>query len=140
MDGRVGREVYAQADLKVCDSRILSLLARMRGVTLPVYPGSDMTADLLESSAAEGLTIAVFGPDRAAFNTLALPGKAARYLKITAPEQLASPEMAGTRTVNSQPRRRLPLTVVASNRATTASVPCRHQAQPATRRPRGVLK
>ena len=33
--------------------------------------------------------------DLTAFNTLALPGKAARYLKITAPEQLASPEMAG---------------------------------------------
>ena len=62
MDGRVGREVYADADLKVCDSRILSHLARLRGVTLPVYPGSDMTADLLASSAAEGLTIAVFGP------------------------------------------------------------------------------
>ena len=48
----------------------LSHLARLRGVSLPVYPGSDMTADLLASPAAEGLTIAVFGPDRAAFNAL----------------------------------------------------------------------
>jgi N-acetylglucosaminyldiphosphoundecaprenol N-acetyl-beta-D-mannosaminyltransferase len=78
MDGRVAREVYADADLKVCDSRILSHLARLRGVTLPVYPGSDMTADLLASPAAEGLTIAVFGPDRAAFNDLA-----ARYPRQT---------------------------------------------------------
>ena len=66
MDGRVGREVYEGAALKVCDSRILSHLARLRGVTLPVYPGSDMTADLLASPAAEELVIAVFGPDRAA--------------------------------------------------------------------------
>jgi N-acetylglucosaminyldiphosphoundecaprenol N-acetyl-beta-D-mannosaminyltransferase len=78
MDGRVGREVYEGADLKVCDSRILSHLARLRGVALPVYPGSDMTADLLASPAAEGLIIAVFGPDRAAFNDLA-----ARYPRQT---------------------------------------------------------
>ncbi len=78
MDGRVSRDVYESATLKVCDSRILSHLARLRGVTLPVYPGSDMTADLLASPAAEGLTIAVFGPDRAAFNDLA-----ARYPRQT---------------------------------------------------------
>lgn len=80
MDGRVGREVYADADLKICDSRILSHLARLRGLRLPVYPGSDMTADLLASPLAEGLGIGVFGPDRAAFDDLA-----ARYprLKLT---------------------------------------------------------
>ncbi|HZV85587.1 MAG TPA: WecB/TagA/CpsF family glycosyltransferase [Brevundimonas sp.] len=71
MDGRVARDVYAGADLKVCDSRILAHLARLRGVRLPVYPGSDLTADLLASPTAEGLTVAVFGPDRAQFDTLA---------------------------------------------------------------------
>lgn len=78
MDGRVARDVYEGADLKVCDSRILSHLARLRGVALPVYPGSDMTADLLESPEAEGLIIAAFGPDRAAFDDLA-----ARYPRQT---------------------------------------------------------
>jgi len=83
MDGRVGRDVYEGAALKVCDSRILSHLARLRGVALPVYPGSDMTADLLASPAAEGLTIAVFGPDRAAFNDLAAryPRQRLKYLE-----------------------------------------------------------
>ena len=71
MDGRVSRDVYEGADLKICDSRILGHLARMRGIALPVYPGSDMTADLLASPAAERLTIGVFGPDRAAFDDLA---------------------------------------------------------------------
>ena len=70
MDGRVARDIYEGADLKVCDSRVLSHLARLRGVALPVYPGSDLTADLLASPAAEGLVIAVFGPDRAAFDDL----------------------------------------------------------------------
>jgi len=78
MDGRVPRDVYDGADLKICDSRILAHLARLRGVALPVYPGSDMTADLLASTAAEGLVIAVFGPDRAAFDDLA-----ARYPRQT---------------------------------------------------------
>lgn len=78
MDGRVPREVYDGADLKICDSRILSHLAGLRGVRLPVYPGSDLTADLLASTGAEGLVIAVFGPDRAAFDDLA-----ARYPRQT---------------------------------------------------------
>lgn len=78
MDGRVGREVYADADLKICDSRILAHLARLRGLRLPVYPGSDMTADLLASPLADGLRIGVFGPDRAAFDDLA-----ARYPRVT---------------------------------------------------------
>lgn len=71
MDGRVEAEVYDGAALKVCDSRILAHLARLRGKILAVYPGSDMTADLLASPLAHDLTIGVFGPDRAAFNDLA---------------------------------------------------------------------
>jgi exopolysaccharide biosynthesis WecB/TagA/CpsF family protein len=70
MDGRVPPDVYAGADVKICDSRILAHLARLRGVRLPVYPGSDLTGDLFAAPASEGLTIAVFGPDRAAFREL----------------------------------------------------------------------
>lgn len=70
MDGRVSRDVYEGAALKICDSRILAHLARLRGVTLPVYPGSDMTADLLAAPEAERLTFGVFGPDRAGFDDL----------------------------------------------------------------------
>ncbi len=83
MDGRVGADVYAGAGLKVCDSRILAHLARLRGLSLPVYPGSDMTADLLASPAAEGLVIAVFGPDRAAFDDLAAryPRQSLRWIE-----------------------------------------------------------
>lgn len=68
MDGRVEPEVYDGATLKVCDSRILAHLARLRGKRLAVYPGSDMTADLLASD--DDLTVGVFGPDRAAFDDL----------------------------------------------------------------------
>ena len=83
MDGRVSREVYDGATLKVCDSRILAHLARLRGKRLDVYPGSDLTADLLASPEAEGLTIAVFGPDRVAFDELAAryPRQTLRFLE-----------------------------------------------------------
>ncbi len=40
------REAYAQADLCLCDSRVLARLARMSGVSLPVVPGSDLVAAL----------------------------------------------------------------------------------------------
>lgn len=85
MDGRVEPEVYDGAALKVCDSRILAHLARLRGKRLSVYPGSDMTADLLGSPLADGLTIGVFGPDRAAFDDLSARYPNRRFTFIDAP-------------------------------------------------------
>jgi exopolysaccharide biosynthesis WecB/TagA/CpsF family protein len=83
MDGRVEPEVYDGAALKICDSRILAHLARLRGKALAVYPGSDLTADLLASE--RDLTIGVFGPDRAAFDELAARFPARRLRFIEAP-------------------------------------------------------
>jgi len=83
MDGRVEPEVYDGATLKICDSRILAHLARLRGKTLAVYPGSDMTADLLASG--HDLTIGVFGPDRAAFDDLVACFPRRRFVFIDAP-------------------------------------------------------
>lgn len=85
MDGRVEADVYASAALKVCDSRILAHLARLRGKRLSVYPGSDLTADLLASPLANGLTIGVFGPDRAAFDDLVARYPGRRFTFIDAP-------------------------------------------------------
>ena len=83
MDGRVEPDVYRGADLMICDSRILAHLARLRGKTLAVYPGSDLTADLLASD--HDLTIGVFGPDRAAFDDLAARYPRRRFTFIDAP-------------------------------------------------------
>lgn len=85
MDGRVAEDVYRGADLKICDSRILRHLARLRGKRLSVYPGSDMTADLLASDAAADLRIAVFGPDRAAFDDLTIRYPKAQLSFLDAP-------------------------------------------------------
>lgn len=83
MDGRVEADVYNGAALKVCDSRILAHLARLRGKALAVYPGSDLTADLLASD--HDLTIGVFGPDRAAFDDLVARYPGRRFTFIEAP-------------------------------------------------------
>jgi N-acetylglucosaminyldiphosphoundecaprenol N-acetyl-beta-D-mannosaminyltransferase len=41
-------EIYEDAELSLCDSRIVSLIGRFSGVSLPVVTGSDLTAILLE--------------------------------------------------------------------------------------------
>lgn len=96
MDGRVGADVYQGADLKICDSRILSHLARLKGKRLSVYPGSDMTADLLGSKAARELTIAVFGPDRGAFDDLVACYPQARLVFLDAPMLVPDTPVWGT--------------------------------------------
>ena len=83
MDGRVEAAVYDGAALKICDSRILAHLARLRGKALAVYPGSDLTADLLASD--HDLTIGVFGPDRAAFDDLVARYPRRRFTFVDAP-------------------------------------------------------
>lgn len=46
--GEQTSRLYAEADLSLCDSRILALLARPLGVTLPLVTGSDLTSILFE--------------------------------------------------------------------------------------------
>ncbi len=60
------RPLYEGAWRVFCDSRVLSRLARVSGLTLPVITGSDLTADLIARAAKDGLTIAVIGPTDAA--------------------------------------------------------------------------
>ena len=60
------RPLYERAWRVFCDSRVLSRLARVGGLSLPVITGSDLTADLIARAAKHGLTIAVIGPTDAA--------------------------------------------------------------------------
>lgn len=62
--------VYQQAWGVLCDSRVLSRIARLHGRTLPVVTGSDLTASLVARAAQDRLTIAVIGPTAAACTAL----------------------------------------------------------------------
>ena len=55
------RELYDDADLCLCDSKVLRLLARMRGIRLPVVPGSDLAAALFAGVIKPGEQVAVVG-------------------------------------------------------------------------------
>lgn len=57
------REAYRSASLRLCDSRVLQLLARFRGVDLDVVTGSDLTAWLFTQGHLDGRRIAIIGGD-----------------------------------------------------------------------------
>lgn len=56
-------KAYDRAALRLCDSRIVAKLARLRGIELPVVPGSDLTAHLFQNIAAAGDRICLIGGD-----------------------------------------------------------------------------
>ena len=55
------RLAYANADLCVCDSRVLQRLAEIFGVQLTIVPGSDLVADLFEHLLHEGDRVCLIG-------------------------------------------------------------------------------
>jgi exopolysaccharide biosynthesis WecB/TagA/CpsF family protein len=69
--------LYDEADSCLCDSRVLHLLGRLKGVDLPIVPGSELTALMFDHVIRPGDRIAVVGGD----NEL-LAGLRARYSGI----------------------------------------------------------
>jgi N-acetylglucosaminyldiphosphoundecaprenol N-acetyl-beta-D-mannosaminyltransferase len=56
-------EAYRNADFCICDSKILGMLARWRGIRLPVVPGSDLTGAMFDHVIRKGDRIAIIGGD-----------------------------------------------------------------------------
>lgn len=56
-------QAYREASLRLCDSRILRLLAGLSGIRLSLATGSDLTERLLDWKGLTGLTLAVVGGD-----------------------------------------------------------------------------
>ena len=59
------RQAYADADLCLCDSRVLARLGRWAGVTLPVVPGSDLVATLFARVTQAGDRVCLVGGSEA---------------------------------------------------------------------------
>jgi exopolysaccharide biosynthesis WecB/TagA/CpsF family protein len=60
------RPLYERAWRVFCDSRVLSRLAWLSGLHLPVIVGSDLTARLIARAGEQRLTIALVGPTASA--------------------------------------------------------------------------
>src|SRR5215510_394693 len=63
--------LYERAWRVYCDSRVLSRLAWLNGLRLPVVTGSDLTARLIERAQDRRLAIALVGPTAADCDMLA---------------------------------------------------------------------
>lgn len=48
------RPLYDEATIRLCDSRVLAKLAKLRGIDLPVVPGSDLVVALFDRVLAPG--------------------------------------------------------------------------------------
>jgi N-acetylglucosaminyldiphosphoundecaprenol N-acetyl-beta-D-mannosaminyltransferase len=65
------RRAYADARWCLCDSRVLARLAAMKGVDLPVVPGSDLTVRLFADIVVPGDRICLIGGDARTASDLA---------------------------------------------------------------------
>jgi exopolysaccharide biosynthesis WecB/TagA/CpsF family protein len=62
--------LYDDAWINLCDSRIVEILARLSGVDLPVTPGSDLSAALLQTEIAADEPVVVVGGDETVISAL----------------------------------------------------------------------
>jgi N-acetylglucosaminyldiphosphoundecaprenol N-acetyl-beta-D-mannosaminyltransferase len=80
-------KAYLEADLKVCDSRVLGLLAQLVGIRLTVYPGSDITKDVLDGRFGN-IRVAIIGPSQRDFSALRSSDVVVPLVHIDAPDRL----------------------------------------------------
>ncbi|AOL22380.1 WecG/TagA-family glycosyltransferase [Erythrobacter litoralis] len=66
------RQACAAACFRLCDSRVLKILARSLGMPLEVVTGSDLTAYLFKRGKLDGKTVALIGGDAAMQEELGL--------------------------------------------------------------------
>ena len=84
------REAYLSADLCLCDSRVLSRLARWCGIGLPTVTGSDLTDQLLHRVVEAGDRIVIVGGDTALRQSLVAEFPQVEWIQHQPPMGLSS--------------------------------------------------
>lgn len=107
------RTSYAMAWRTLCDSRILSHLARLRGIDLPVVTGSDLTAALIARASAKGMQVTIIGPPAEDCEILAAKYPGLKIKCHTPPMGFAKSEAEIARCVAFAIEARSPLTFLA---------------------------
>ena len=82
--------LYRDAQLCLCDSRVLRLLARLSGIHLPLVAGSDLSASLFDDVIKPGDRIAVVGATAAFLDRLRNRYPGVEFLHHTPPMGLRS--------------------------------------------------
>ncbi|KAA0970431.1 WecB/TagA/CpsF family glycosyltransferase [Aureimonas fodinaquatilis] len=93
------RAAYDSAALHICDSRILTALARPSGRKLTPCPGSDLTRDLLADALTPDVQMAVIGPSHEAVLQLQAKYPDARITHISSHTRLQIGSCEWQRTV-----------------------------------------
>lgn len=100
------RTAYRVAALRLCDSRILALLARLCGEDLPVVAGSDLTARLFAGTLGSEDRIAIVGGSAVLLESLEQRYPALRFVHIEPPMGLVGNPGARHQIVESVERAR----------------------------------
>jgi exopolysaccharide biosynthesis WecB/TagA/CpsF family protein len=93
-DGSRIRAAYEGARLTLCDSRILRLLARLRGIRLPVITGSDLTANLFDEVIKPKERVAIVGGSAELLGCLKSRFQDVEFVQYTPPMGLRKDEAA----------------------------------------------
>lgn len=88
------QRAYEEADLCLCDSQVASRLARLRGIELPVVPGSELVEALFRLGALAGRRIALVGGTSVSINRLQKIVDGAEIIQHIPPMGLISNEDA----------------------------------------------
>jgi N-acetylglucosaminyldiphosphoundecaprenol N-acetyl-beta-D-mannosaminyltransferase len=127
------RQLYERAWRVFCDSRVLSRLALLNGLRLPVITGSDLTAHLIACAAEQCLKVTIVGPTAAACTSLASKYPGLNVESYTPPMRFISSEHEVQKCVEFVAKAQAPLVFLAVGMPQQEILACHIADHPQTR-------
>lgn len=91
---------YADADLCLCDSRVMTVLALLRGIKLPTVTGSDLVAETIGQHVRAGNTVTLIGGGDSILVDMRRLLPHATVMQFQPPARMLADPAAMTTTVN----------------------------------------